>query len=333
MKEDILEHLETIARQIAKKHGMIDGLVLQKIEVDEDIFYPLISEFFENNLLDIDIEIEDLKELLNRAFPYFYDLGVLAAIQSHFKVESDLSYSQEDMLQLNEADLPENIKLNINNIALKEIFDGMYQYVIENKTKFEQEYTVYDVSEKMLLTAFRYGVELARLSILNSQAFGIKTPYNSNLKTNTLVDTGDMLEIHCPFCHQNIYSYPKENQFQHLAKVKNCPHVSLQYFQDKDKEFQMGENFRSSIGEAINNFFSTKDREFLFKLNDFMIKPEYSLDDFLKDMYVNNKLTMADEQEVLDYLGEEVPNYEIKTSVVKISNNVIVNYFLREKSF
>ena len=55
MKKDIFDNIEQIARKIAEKYSIVNQIKVQVIVVHEDSAYPLISEFFEYNLSELDV--------------------------------------------------------------------------------------------------------------------------------------------------------------------------------------------------------------------------------------------------------------------------------------
>lgn len=332
METDVLSKLNSIALKIAVKNSILDQTKMQVIAVSEDIFYPLVSKFFEYNLSDIDIEFEDLKEVLNRAFPYFYDKGIEAAVNQHFELDAELEYDQDDLIELCEPDFPASITLYINNIALLEISNALYKYIIDNKAEFdEQGYIVNDICERILLIASKLGVELTTLISLKRNDFGLTVKIDNSLKTDCLSESSDMSEIHCPFCNHLVYAAPKEKEFRNLARINNCPHVSIQYFQNIDKHFSMGDNTKEILSTAASDFLTSKGDGFMKSLNNFLVKPEYSVDDFLFDLYVNKKISEEDELEFLNLFAELSPNYDLRVSVCIINEKVVVNYFMKEK--
>lgn len=329
MKKDILDSIEVIARNIGEKYSILNQIKLQAIEMDETVVYPLISEFFEYNLSELNVEFEELKELMNSAFAYFYDKGIETAIKTHFNLPVDLVYSQDDLISLEEPDFPQSITLYINNIALLEISNSLYDFVINHKKEFNEEgYIINDITERILLIAFQFGAELATQIVLKSRDFDIVKPINSSLKIDALISSFDMHTIVCPFCHHSVYNEPKNTDYRHLAKINNCQHISLQFFEGKDSEFLMGENFREIISTAANEFLSIKGNEFILSLNNFLEKPEYSIDDFLSDLYFTKKISESDELVFLNILSEISANYDLKVSVCEINLNKIINYFM-----
>lgn len=332
MEKDILDKLESIARNIASEYSIVDQSKLKIIPVYENLFYPLISEFFEFNLIDPDIKFEDLKEVLNRAFAYFYNKGIEAAIIQHFELNTELEYDQDDLIELCEPDFPSSITLYINPIALLEISNALYKFVIDNKAEFdEQGYIENDICETILLIASKLGVELATLVPLKRNDFGLSVKIDNSLKTDCLIESSDMSEIYCPFCHHLVYAAPKEKEFRNLARVSNCLHVSIQYFQSIDKTFSMGETTKEILLKALDNFLSSKGDEFIKSLNNFLIKSEYNLDDFLLDLYVKKKISQEDELEFLSRFAELSPIYYLRVSDCIINEKVVVHYFMKEK--
>ncbi len=109
-------------------------------------------------------------------------------------------------------------------------------------------------------------------------------------------------------------------------------HVSVQYFQAYDKDFTMGEITRELISQAANNFLSFKGEAYLKSLNNFLLKSEYNLDDFLLDLYVRSKISNEDELAFLNLFEELSPNYDLKVSTTKINQKVVVNYFMEERN-
>ncbi len=332
MKKDIFDSIELIARKIGEKYSILNQNKLQNIEIDEADAYPLISEFFENNLSDLEVEFKDLKELMNKAFAYFYDKGIETAIKTHFNFPVNLNYSQDDLITLEEPDFPQSVTLYINHIALLEISNSLYDFVISHKKEFDDEgYIVNDLTERILLIAFQFGAELATQIVLKSSDFDIAKPINSSLKVDALISRFDMHTIVCPFCNHSIYNEPKDKDYSHLAKINNCQHISLQFFEGKDSEFLMGENFRETISEAANDFLSIKGDQFIMSLNNFLEKPEYGIYDFLMDLYFTKKISETDELVFLNILSEIAANYDLKASVCEINHNKIINYFMAER--
>lgn len=137
-----------------------------------------------------------------------------------------------------------------------------------------------------------------------------------------------MHTIVCPFCNHCVYNEPKNTDYRHLAKINNCQHIFLQFFEGKDSEFLMGESFREIISTAANEFLSIKGNEFILSLNNFLEKPEYSIDDFLSDLYFTKKISESDELVFLNILSEISANYDLKVSVCEINLNKIINYFM-----
>jgi len=332
MKKDILDNVEVIARKIGEKYFILNQNKLQNIEIDDADANPLISEFFENNLSDLEVEFEDLKEVMNRAFAYFYDRGIETAIKTHFNLPVDLVYNQDDLISLVEPAFPESVKLYINNVALLEISKSLYDFVISHKKEFDDEgYIINEITERILLTAFQLGAELATQIVLKSRDFDIAKPINSSLKVDALISSSDMHTIECPFCNHSVYKEPKDKDCRHLAKINNCQHIFLQFFEGKDSEFLMGESFRETISEAADNFLSIKGDEFTMSLNNFLVKPEYRIDDFLMDLYFTKKINETDELLFLNILGEILANYDLKVSVCEINQNKIIIYFMAER--
>ncbi len=200
METDILEELKVRARGLAIRYSIAEQPKLQKTDVDTDVFYSLISEFFDYNLSEFDIGFKDLGEIIKRAFSYFYDKGIESAINKHFNIDAELEYNQDDMLRLNEPDFPSSVTVYINHVALLQISDSLFKYIIDNKAKFDAEgYTVNDLCETILLIASELGVELATLIPLISNDFGIQKKINNSLKVETVNETSDMYEIIAPF--------------------------------------------------------------------------------------------------------------------------------------
>ena len=331
---DLLDSLDQIARKIARKHSIIEQNKLQAIEIDIDDFYSLITEFKDFNLSDTDIEYQNIAKVMENAFSYFYIKGIEAAINKHFSLSSELIYDQMEMIQLNKPNFPDSIDMYINYIALIEISIILNKYIIENKEQFEQEaYYVEDLCEQTLLIAFNLGGELATLIPLKRLDFGLERENNSSIKVDVVDETYDMSIIYCPFCHHHVYTAPKEKEFRDLSRINNCMHISAQYFQGKDKAFIMSDGMRQILNQTANDFLSGKSNDYMFKLHDFLLKPEYTTDDLLMDIYVNRKISKEEEIEFLSIMSEIASNYEIKVSDCKINGEVVVNYFLKEKIF
>lgn len=334
MEKDLLETLDPIARQIARNYLIIRQTKLQSIEVDDDIFYTLVLDFFEFNVSDIDIEYSDLTKVMNNAFGYFYTKGIEAAINKHFNLSSELIYEQDEMIQLSKPNLPDSIDLYINYLALLEMSNSLNDYITINKDAFEkQAYFVNDLCEKVLLIAFQLGVELTTQIAIKSSDFGVDRKENAPFKVNLVHDTHDMSEIFCPFCNHAVYIAPKEKEFRDLSKINNCQHVSLQYFQQRDKEFLIGSGMRQALSEVAMDFLSSKSPQYVMALHNIFDDKAYSIDDLLLDLYVSRKISEEDENQFLSMLSEVIPNYTIRVSDCKINGQVIVNYFLEEKSF
>lgn len=333
MKNDIIDSIEEIAKKIAEKYFILNQNKLQNIEIDEADTYPLISEFFEYNLSDVEIKFKDLKELMNKAFAYFYDKGIEAAIKTHFNLPVDLVYRQDDLILLEDPDFPQSVTLYINGIALLEISNSLCDFVINHKKEFDEEGdTVKEITERILLIAFQLGAALATQIVLKSTDFDIAETTNSNLKIDALISGSDMYTIACPFCNHWVYNEPKDKDLRHLAKIKNCPHIYLQFFEGKDSSFAMGDTFRETISEAADDFLSIKGDKFIMSLNNFFEKSEYGLDDFLSDLYVTKKISESDELLFLNILSEIASTYNLRVSACEINHNKIITYFMAEKS-
>jgi len=331
MQNDISKTLEILARQIAKKYSIIEVTKLHNIEVSENVFNQIISEFCKFNITSNNVEFESLKGVILRGFSYFYKKGIEAAISKHFMLTSILKYNQNEMLQPFRAGFPYEIMDYINETALFEIQDTLYNYIIINKQKNNSEWdNVAELCKKILLISTKLGVELATLIPLKGKDFGIKIETNVNLKVDVLNESTYMFVINCPFCEHPVYSTVKSTEARHLEKIDNCEHVAIQYFQNQDEYFLMPETTKQSLSEAFNDFILDKDKVFMLSLNNFFERPEYSLNDFLMDIYVNNKISEEDELRFLTLFHELTSNYDLKASKCLVNGNVIVNYFMME---
>ena len=71
----------------------------------------------------------------------------------------------------------------------------------------------------------------------------------------------------------------------------------------------------------------------MMSLNNFLTKPEYTVDNFLADLYIDKKFSEEDELLFLTMLSKMASNYDLKVSACEINSNQVINYFMKEKSF
>jgi hypothetical protein len=330
MKNTFINIVETIVRKIAKKHLIIEQTKLHKITIDDELLKSIITVILSAQLKDIENGDIDLRKMLNVSFKFFYLLGIEASIIKHLKLETKLDFENLESFDIYNPQLPYNTLEYVNYSALTEMSDETANFIEQNESKFNN---LQEIIEQVSLIAANLGVELTTQIPIKSSDFGIEKNIDIELKVNTVHDISDMTTIYCPFCSHAIYTCPKDKEYRDLAKINNCSHVAMQYFQHLDKKFTMGENFMGSLSIAINDFLNTKDNSYLKNLNDFIKKAEYNVDDFLKDIYVNEKITEQDELSFLGILADTVPNYELKVNNYVVNGNIVVNYFMKEKNF
>ena len=150
-------------------------------------------------------------------------------------------------------------------------------------------------------------------------------------RTETLSLSAGLYEIECPFCQQRVYSEAKDYLNIPVSQFSNCIHIYIQYHQGRDKTFLIREKLRNQLKEWFTGFLEDKGIEFTNSLLQNKGTKNYTLDDFMMDIYVHEKITVEDERILYMMLPLFVYNYEIRIRCCVINKHIIVHYFMMEK--
>jgi len=326
---ELNREVENLAFAEAEKFKLASQTRLHDIEVDDKVFNINLQEFLVQNRIDADTNIEGIKDLLKRAFLYFHDIGVDAALQMHFSDEVYVKYDNDKLVNLIDPEFPTSILNHINNLGLAQISDAIYNEVFNRNQNLS--ISIGDAIESMLYSAFKLGVELINQIPIKNSDFDLSIIDIENERESYLEAIDDMLHVVCPFCEKSVFSVPKNHTYNRLIQFDNCNHIYVQYHQGIDQHINMQENTRNMLADVVRDMISEKGISFGSKLHVTNLERNYTIDDFLIDLYTNTVFTKIEEEEFVARYRELCSNYSIKISVEDIHGEVVMTYFQSEK--
>ena len=98
-----------------------------------------------------------------------------------------------------------------------------------------------------------------------------------------------------------------------------------------DEKFSMQQNTKDQLSQVAQEFIASKGLPMVQRLNLLDGKRDYTVDDFLEDLYVNNIFEKIEEEEYIARYRELCSNYEIKVSVEDVHGENLITYFQSEK--
>ena len=326
---ELNKEIKQLAFTEAEKFKLTNQTKLHEIEVDDEIFYSILPDFIKQNDLDAEINIGDAKELLKRAFPYFHDKGVETALQTHFGGEVAIEYDNDNLVNLIEPDFPTSIRNYINDIALLQISETIYNELVNQVESSKTDFL--SAVDAMLYAAFKLGAELINQIHVKNSDFDLSIIDIENERDSYLQKVDDMLELNCPFCDKVVFVVPKDPEYNRLTRFNNCNHIYVQYHEGIDEKFSMQQNTKDQLSQVAQEFIASKGLPMVQRLNLLDGKRDYTVDDFLEDLYVNNIFEKIEEEEYIARYRELCSNYEIKVSVEDVHGENLITYFQSEK--